>query len=169
MTAEIWRDIPGYEGLYQVSNFGRVKSFHCGRILKTSWRGKGYVSVTFRENRKMYVHRLVAEVFVPNPDNKPQVNHIDGVRTNNRADNLEWVTNCENVRHALARQFAGHKLTAAQVALIQKNPNRLTHEQLAHLFNVPAAVIRQIRRIGRQAERGTSRGRSRQPGMKSLF
>lgn len=123
---EIWKDISGYEGFYLVSNMGRVKSLPYeikyinkygvetttnikGKILNPSkvgrgWDdGDGYLSVTLHnrsKNRRFLVHRLVAKAFVPNPDGKPQVNHIDGDKANNRADNLEWCTREENMRHA---------------------------------------------------------------------
>lgn len=109
---EIWKDIEGYEGLYQVSNMGRVKSLkrkdRYGRIIKEKIRnlqnGKdGYLIISLWNNGKgrMYsVHRLVAETFIPNPDSKPVVNHIDGNKQNNNADNLEWCTNSENDLHA---------------------------------------------------------------------
>lgn len=101
---EIWRDIEGYDGLYQVSNCGRVKSLNYGRegrILKASLKS-GYPFVQFGKcGRQIYVHRLVAKAFIPNPDNKPEVNHIDGNKTNNHADNLEWGTRSENNVHAV--------------------------------------------------------------------
>lgn len=100
---EIWKDIKGYEGLYQVSNLGRVKSLGNGnsnrsklKIMKTTLSHKGYPMITLRKDDKsktFSVHRLVAIHFIPNPDNLPQVNHIDEVKTNNRIDNLEWCTN----------------------------------------------------------------------------
>ena len=97
MTEE-WRDIDGYEGLYQVSNLGRVKSLnynHTGteKIMKPYKNTWGYLKVSLskeRKNKLISIHRLVAKAFISNPDNLPQVNHINEVKTDNRAVNLEW-------------------------------------------------------------------------------
>ena len=107
---EIWRDIKGYEGLYQISNFGNVKSVErivkrgtnfkpvCERVLKTGDKG-GYKYVILSKNGKTktgWVHRLVAQAFIPNPDNLPCINHKDEHPSNNRVDNLEWCTHSYN-------------------------------------------------------------------------
>lgn len=108
---ELFKDVKGYEELYQVSNLGRVKSLP--KIVGRRLRGEtvlaqqrsrhGYYMVDLCTNGKRFnasVHRLVAEAFIPNPDNKPCVNHIDGDKANNCVDNLEWCTHSENQLHA---------------------------------------------------------------------
>lgn len=109
---EIWKDIEGYEGIYQVSNLGRVKGLERydsnghllkEKILKTSINRDGYEKVSIQKNakKKTYkIHRLVAIAFIPNVENKKEVNHIDGNKLNNRVNNLEWCTKEENERHA---------------------------------------------------------------------
>ena len=94
---EIWRDIKGYEGLYQVSNFGNIRNAK-GRRLKQTYRGN-YLKIGLSKNghtRQISVHRIVAETFVDNPNNYPIVNHIDEDKVNNKADNLEWCTRSYN-------------------------------------------------------------------------
>lgn len=110
---EVWKDIKGYEGLYQVSNLGRVKSFRVGGkknlfisegiLLNSGNSGNGYsiVVLTKKNTKKTHlVHRLVAKQFIKNEEYKSQVNHIDGDKLNNRLDNLEWNTRSENMQHA---------------------------------------------------------------------
>ena len=98
---EEWRDIKGYEGLYQVSNLGRVKSLKNNIILKaeSDRNGKGYLCVNLGRNNHKKIHRLVAEAFIENPLNKKEVNHIDGNTKNNAVTNLEWLTHQENCLH----------------------------------------------------------------------
>ena len=108
MNEEIWRPIVGYEGLYEVSNTGQVKSFdryvkysngrihlHKGKVLSPIKDRDGYLQVNLCYSGRINsikVHRLVAQAFIPNPDNLPQVNHRDEDKSNNRVDNLEWCT-----------------------------------------------------------------------------
>ena len=104
MKKEYWKPVVGYEGHYQVSNFGRVKSIKFGKeiILKPRKDKCGYYSVVLYKNgivKKYYVHRLVAEAFIPNPNNLPCVNHKDENKLNNSVDNLEWCDRLYNVRY----------------------------------------------------------------------
>lgn len=99
---EIWKDIPQYEGLYQVSNYGRVKNVNTGKIKAQSIAGNGYQRVHLYKcgkDRNEYVHRLVAMAFIPNPDNLPQVNHKDEDKANNIVDNLEWCSAKYNMNY----------------------------------------------------------------------
>jgi hypothetical protein len=114
---EIWKDIKGYEGLYQVSNLGRVKSllFHNNvvtkkreKILAQRISNSGYLMVGLNKNskgKKLYVHRLVAEAFVENPLCKKEVNHKDGNKLNNNANNLEFCTPSENIKHSYEKKL----------------------------------------------------------------
>lgn len=99
---ENWKDVPGYEGRYQISDFGNVKSLISNRLLKPSQDKFGYVRFNALKNKKsktLRIHRLVMEVF--NPINSfMQVNHIDGNKLNNRLNNLEWCTDSDNKKHA---------------------------------------------------------------------
>ena len=114
---EVWKDIKGYEGIYQVSSHGRIKSLdrfsrykgkedknriERGKLKKYTVTEKGYLKTTLFKNGKgttREIQRIVAETFIENPMNKTQVNHIDGIKTNNHVENLEWVTPKENSVH----------------------------------------------------------------------
>lgn len=122
---EIWKAVESTKGFIEVSNMGRIRSLLRGtpHILKTQTDKKGYhrVRVTIeREKMSLKVHREVAKAFIPNPDNLPQVNHIDGDKNNNTVGNLEWCTNKENAYHA--RALALHKvpLRVAEVNYVPK-------------------------------------------------
>ena len=105
---EIWKDVPGYEGYYQVSNFGRLKSFHGKKERITigkqnSGNKNDYRCFQLSKNGKVKVikaHRLIAETFIHNPEKKPEVNHISGLKYQNNVENLEWCTRKENSVHA---------------------------------------------------------------------
>ena len=121
---EIYKEVPNYNGIYFVSNLGNVKSIDRkikvnnfyktikGKVLKQSLtgkdykNGKGYLAVRINGVLEK-VHRLVALTFIPNPKNKPQVNHKDKNTTNNTVNNLEWSTNMENCHHAKTSKFVG--------------------------------------------------------------
>lgn len=115
---EFWKDIEGYEGLYQISSFGRVKSLKSRRgvkILRPWYAGEGYLQVALKKNRttkreKFYVHRLVAKAFISNPTNLPQINHKDKNKKNNNVENLEWCDAQYNIEFSKAKQVGQYDL-----------------------------------------------------------
>ena len=117
---ENWKDIEGYEGLYQVSNIGRVKrlvGFKCNveRFLTGQKDKDGYILLCLSKDgsiKRYRVHRLVAEAFVPNPDNKPEIDHINTDRSDNRAENLRWATRKENTNNPITRKH--HKRVCSE-------------------------------------------------------
>lgn len=120
---EIWKNIKGYEGLYQVSNLGEIKSFKLNkeRILKKMETHKGYICVdlSFKgKKRRVPVHRIVAEAFIPNPENKKQVDHIDENKLNNKTSNIRWLTNRENVSEYRSKR--GNKVVGVHYSKKQK-------------------------------------------------
>lgn len=166
---EIWRDIKGYED-YQVSNLGRVRSLERvilrsdgttekrkSRVLKTSQKSNLYDATVLYKNKKhksFLVHRLVAITFIPNPNNLPQVNHINGIKKDNRVENLEWCTHQENITHSIRtglKNTNGSKncnalLTEKEVLEIRDKyiPFKYSCRMLAEEYNVKTSTINKI-------------------------
>jgi DNA-binding CsgD family transcriptional regulator len=159
MIAEEWRDIPGYVGYYQVSNHGRIKSIQRQRnngkgiyvqnekILKQSFTSTGYkkVELYIDKKRTSYkVHRLVAQSFIENTDDKPFINHIDGNPKNNHVENLEWCTPQENAQHALRtglkKCFYISRKELFQLYIVEN----MSPKNIAAMFNISTNPIRNL-------------------------
>lgn len=149
---EVWKDTVRYESLYSVSNLGNVIYKPTGEIksLRKSTKGYSYIRM-YRHKKKKYltVHRLVAEAFIPNPDNKPFVNHINGIKTDNRVENLEWCTASENTAHAYKiglRTQKPLKLTWEKVNKIRElfASQSITYRELGVMFNISGPTVFKI-------------------------
>ncbi len=155
---EVWKDVVGYEQRYQVSNLGRVYSKITKKILKQNLHTNGYFTIATKiggRNGKdvcFRVHRLVATAFLPKIENKPLVNHIDGVKTNNNVNNLEWCTAKENTDHAIrtglldySKRNVTYILNEDQISFIKENYKPFCREfgsrSLAKLFGVSKNTI----------------------------
>ncbi len=168
---EVFLDITGYEGLYQISNKGRVKSMkrkvnHSSsgfsnlpeKVLKPQKSGNGYCHIGLYKDGKvkyLMIARLVAIHFIPNPENKPEVNHKNGDKSNNFDYNLEWNTSSENSQHSFDKGLQekqkgtknpSAKLTEKQVLKIRElaNDNGLTRKKIAERYNVTRQAINSI-------------------------
>lgn len=167
---EVWKKIPQFNNEYEVSNTGKIRSVYgvivrsngvkhtrVSKVLKPSV-DNGYLKGAVCVNKKMKpykVHRLVAQMFVDNPENKPEVNHIDGDKQNNNANNLEWTTRKENIEHChrlgLQKPFKGEEvgtsiLTAKEVLEIRSKfvPRKYSRSKLAKEYNVSEGCIKDI-------------------------
>ena len=159
----MWKDIKGFEKLYQISNKGQIKSLTKKRgfyqakemILKQKITKFGYANITLLKNNKpsfCVVHRLVAETFIPNPENKPQVNHKDGNKLNNHVSNLEWCTCSENMKHAYKNNLrdshgenhSQNKLTNKDIINIRKSKEKGCN--LSKKYSVSRSSISRIRK-----------------------
>ncbi len=134
---------------YEITRDGKVINKHTGHILAPQPNGKGYLRVSIGK-KLMFIHRLVAEKYIPNPENKPQVNHKDGNKLNNCVDNLEWVTNQENRNHAVdndlqatGERCSWSKLTEENVREIRANPG-YENEYWARKFGVSRSTISDV-------------------------
>lgn len=171
MIDEIWKPVKDFEGLYEVSNLGRVRSLpkpinykgiktvlYKGKVLKGSQDKAGYIHVILHKNTKPYVrlvHRLVAVAFIPNPNNYREVNHINANKTDNRVENLEWCTCQQNKDHAvkngltaIGERNSAHKLTETEVKKIRAEYVKDSHDfntwSLAKRYGVSQTTIRMI-------------------------
>lgn len=141
----------GKETHYAIGDHGSVYNLKKGTFLSSSVVRRGYLRVSLRINKKpigFFVHRLVAITYIPNPENKPQVNHIDGVKTNNCVSNLEWVTNQENLEHAIRtglRYSVDIDLDTVHKICKMLEDRVLSNKDIAKYFNLYVSVIRGIR------------------------
>jgi hypothetical protein len=149
---EIWLSMKGWEDLYEVSNFGNVKSLRKNIILKKSVDKDGYLIIHLRNgllSKNYKIHRLVAEVFIPNPFKKKTVNHIDLNKKNNNVNNLEWTTHLENNNHAIDNGVLNHngefngraKLSECEVKEIIKLKGLKTQKEIAQMYNVSKSLV----------------------------
>jgi hypothetical protein len=157
---EVWKDIENYEGLYQVSNLGNVKRLKgkgcvSERLIAKSINKSGYIYRGFHNKgtyRKFKEHRLVANAFIDNPYNKPTVNHINGIKTDNRVENLEWCTYLENKQHAIktgltnTKGVKNHfcKLTEEQVLEIREIGFSKTRTYLGIKYGISSNTVTKI-------------------------
>lgn len=137
---EKWKDIHGYEGIYAISNEGRVFSYRTNKILKPGIVKRGYLRVTLCTNGKekyVYIHRLVADAFVKGYEEGKEVNHKDGNVKNNKAENLEWVSRSENIIHSYKH------LNRVSPAKNKKIAEKLTEQQVHEIrfTNKPASEL----------------------------
>lgn len=135
---------------YEITKTGEIINLKTGRILKPQLNSKGYLRVQLC-GKRYFVHRLVAEKYLPNPNNLEQVNHKDGNKTNNNIENLEWVSNQTNRTHAVehglhpsGEKCSWSKLNWDKVNFIRENP-QISTKQFAEMFNVSANTIRDVR------------------------
>lgn len=175
LEGEEWRPIEGCDG-YLISNFGRVKSLknQKAHILKPRLNSRNYMYCLLLSNgicKRKVIHQMVAQTFIPNPDNKPQVNHIYS-RFSNHVDCLEWVTGAENMKHAYAAGLQSairggdnvqSKLTNQQAEYIRNNPDTLSGVTLAKKFSVDPKTISRIQ-MGKTYK--TAKGAIRQERLK---
>ena len=143
---EIWKDVVGYEGLYEISSIGNVRNRKTKKVLKPN-NTDGYNQVgLYKNGKKKYymIHRLVGFAFIPNPDGKPLVNHKDSNRKNNVLTNLEWVTHQENSDHANEKGRTKYRYLSQQevdeIRRLQKEERKL-YRQLAKMFGVSETTI----------------------------
>lgn len=170
---EEWKTIEGFENCYEISNLGRVKSLQrkakkrngqeiiiWEKILKPHKDTKGYLQVELKKEFKRkicVIHRLVAKAFIPNPKNKPQVNHINGIKTDNRVENLEWCSGSENVKHAIKNNLThfncgedhpNSKLTNEEALFIKTHykahDKKYGMRALMKMFNISSTPIYNI-------------------------
>lgn len=152
---EIWKDIKGYDGLYQISNFGMVKSvrYNTNKILSVihnTITGYNSVGLCYKNRREtMYIHRAIALAFIENPTNKPHINHKNGVRDDNDINNLEWVTSSENHKHkydVLGYKQHRRKHTEEEVLKIRGmyRNSKISQIKLVEIFNSNKATINKI-------------------------
>lgn len=148
LSDEIWKDVVGFEGLYQVSNLARIKVVGKEYIMiqnndKPNFMGYNLVTLKKNNTRKtIRVHRLVAIAFIPNPENKPQVNHINAIKTDNRVENLEWATASENSIHATKLGLNPlAKLSHIEVLEARRifNEVKITKVKLSEMFGLTPA------------------------------
>lgn len=154
MQEEIWKDIKGYEGYYQISNNGCIKSSKTNKIMSSTKDTKGYYKITLSKNGKcktLRVHRIIAEAFVDKIEGKDFINHIDGDRGNNLINNLEWVSKSENAIHSyviLKNKTSNRGLTDERIKEIKKylrdNPNTRACE-LARKYNLKSYTAVRIK------------------------
>lgn len=161
---EIWKKLI-YQGIdygdyYEVSNLGRIRNSKTKYVRKNCKMKNGYYKINASingVNKTIKIHRAVAESFIPNPFNKPQINHIDGNKENNNIENLEWVTQTENIKHAYKNDLisiprgedrSNSKLKIEDVIYIRKNYFKNSKEfnmyKLAEKFNVSVSTINDI-------------------------
>lgn len=158
--SEIWKSIPDYSGYYEASDKGMIRSVPRKfvrkiKILKQAVTPDGRLSVSLLKNgnsKTFLVHRLIGLTFISNPENKPQINHIDGNPKNNSLDNLEWSTRSENRLHAFRIGLQSHKgdshnnrkLNSGQVKEIRKLRGKMKQREIAELYNVTTSTIGNI-------------------------
>ena len=145
---EIWKDIPEFEKLYQISNFGRLRILY-GRCKNSMSYGSikkgGYLHFALYKNKKYYkymAHRLVALAFIPNPNNYPQVNHIDRNRKNNNLNNLEWCNAHQNAKHKLISKDHNLKFTMTDINNMYKlHLENKTITEIASIYNIKSVAV----------------------------
>lgn len=155
---EIWKDVVGYEDYYSISNFGNLYSKRYKRIKKSHLHKTGYPSSTFTVNyisSTKKIHRLVGEAFIPNPDNKPHIDHIDGDKQNNYYLNLRWCTHAENIAFAWATGLYKHigskhalaKLNEEKVLSIRKEISEgKKSSDIARKYNISPGCVCDIKK-----------------------
>ncbi|WP_297712050.1 NUMOD4 domain-containing protein [Clostridium sp.] len=158
MDKEEWKSIKGYEGLYEISNFGRVKSL-------LGWNGRKYIQrerilAPYKQQSNKYysrsvvkltkdnktkdfkVHRLVAEAFIPNPNNYKVVNHIDGNPLNNNVENLEWCTQKMNIKHAINNELTITRIkTIDRETMVELLNNNFNYDEIAEMLGVAKGTV----------------------------